>query len=396
MRLLLLTAGSRGDVEPFAALARRAQRDGHDVTLAVPDNSGVDLSGLDTASLGADFQAMIAAQGTSVRQAMRNFASVVRPTMRAVIVGAAQIGLDHGADAVIAHPKVLSAPHIAARLGAQLFAVETVPTTIPTREFPAAGTVPFDLGPLNRLTYRAGGAAAAMFRRELAEAARLLGGPQPRAARATLLPISPQILPRPVDWPASAHLTGAWVGDGDQAVDEEGDATVAAFLRTGPTVSVGFGSMAQGDPLARGAAFVAASRERGLQTLVLRGWGGADVPPELRGDDVLVIDGASHDQVFPLVDVAVHHGGAGTAQAAVRAGTPSVVVPFLADQPFWARTLRGCGVAADPLSRRHLTVRRAGGAIDQALRCRRRAAELGPLVAAEDGTGRALELIEAG
>lgn len=391
MRLLLLTAGSRGDVEPFAAVARRALRHGHEVTVAVPDNSGVDLSGLDTASLGADFQAMITAQGTSVRQAMRNFSTVVRPTMRAVIVGSARIGLASGADAVIAHPKVLSAPLIAARLGAALFAVETVPTTIPTRAFPAAGTVPFDLGPLNRLTYRAGGAAATMFQRELAEAAGLLGDPRPRTPQATLLPISPQILARPGDWPASAHLTGAWVGDSD----EERDATVAAFLRTGPTVSVGFGSMAQGDPFARGAAFVTAARERGLQTLVLRGWGGADVPRELAGDDVLVLDSASHRSVFPHVEVAVHHGGAGTAQAAVRAGTPSVIVPFLADQPFWARTLRDRGLAADPVSRRQVDPRRAGHAIDQALRCRPRAAELGPLVAAEDGTGRALELIEA-
>ncbi|WP_322410378.1 glycosyltransferase [Microbacterium invictum] len=391
MKLLLLTAGSRGDVEPFAALARRAQERGHEVVLALPDNSGVDLDGIQTASVGADFQAMIAAQGTSVGQALRNFSSVVRPTMRAVIVGSARVGLDHGADAVIAHPKVLSAPLIAARLGAQLFAVETVPTTVPTRDFPAAGTVPFDLGPLNRLTYRAGGAAASMFRRELREAARVLGDPRPRAARATLLPVSPLILSRPADWPPTAHLTGAWTG----RPGGRSEAAVTAFLARGPSVSVGFGSMAQGDPFARGAAFVAAARERGRQTLVLRGWGGADVPPELLGDDVLVIDGASHDQVFPRVEVAAHHGGAGTSQAAVRAGTPSVVVPFLADQPFWARTLRARGLAPGPLSRHRVTARHAGDAIDEALRCRPRAAELGPLVAAEDGTGRALELIEA-
>lgn len=392
MRLLLLTAGSRGDVEPFAALARRALQHGHEVTLAVPDNSGADLMGIETVSLGADFQAMIADQGTSLRQAMRSFSTVVRPTMRAVIVGAARIGLAEGADTVVAHPKALSAPLIAGRLGATLFAVETVPTTIPTREFPAAGTVPFDLGPLNRLTYRAGGAAATMFRRELREAARTLGDPRPVAPRATLLPISPRILARPADWPPTAHLTGGWTGRATGGSDE----VVTAFLRTKPTVSVGFGSMAQGDPFARGAAFVAAARERGLQTLVLRGWGGADVPPQLLDDDVLVIDGAPHDEVLPRVEVAVHHGGAGTAQAAVRAGTPSVIVPFLADQPFWARTLSDQGLAADPVSRRRLDARRAGHAIDQALRCRPRAAELGPCVAAEDGTGRALELIEAG
>jgi sterol 3beta-glucosyltransferase len=391
VKILLLTAGSRGDVEPFAALARRARQQGHEVLLAVPDNSGTDLSGLSAASLGADFQAMIADQGTSVGQALRSFRSVVRPTMRAVIVGAARIGLESGADVVLAHPKVLSAPLIAGRLGARLVNVETVPTTVPTKEFPAAGTVNTDLGPLNRLTYRAGGAAAAMFRREMREAAHLLGDTRPASARATLLPISPQILSRPADWPADAHLTGAWVEPPQEGAR---DATVDPFLAQGDAISVGFGSMAQGDPFARGAAFVTAARERGLRTLVLRGWGGADVPSALLGDDVLVVDGAPHGNVFPRVEVAVHHGGAGTSQAAVRAGTPSVVVPFLADQPFWARTLRARGVAADPVSRRRLTPQRAGEALDQALGARERAAELGPLVAAEDGTGRAVELIE--
>jgi sterol 3beta-glucosyltransferase len=390
MRMLLLTAGSRGDVEPFAVLARRARDLGHEVTLALPDNSGVNIDGIAVRSLGADFNRLVTDQGVSPLAAMRNLGTVVRPTMRAVIIESARIGLDVAPEVILAHPKVLSAPLIAGRVGATLWNVEMVPASIPTRAFPAPGTIDGSLGALNALTYRAVAGAAAMFRGEVREAAALLGDPAAVQPRGHLLPISTHILPRPADWPSSVVMTGAWTDEGGGA----GDADVVRFLEAGDAVSVGFGSMVRGDAAARGAAFVRAARERGLRCLVLRGWGGADVPPELAGDDVLVVDAAAHAAVFSRVRAAVHHGGAGTTHAAVRAGAPSVVVPFLADQPFWARLLERQGLAAAPLPRRRVTTAPAGIALDEALACAAHAAEVGAAVAAEDGALRAIEVIE--
>ena len=86
MRILLVTAGSRGDVEPFVALARRAAASGHTVLVAAPDRSSVDTNGIDVRSLGVDFSAMIESQGVSPVAAMRNLREVVRPVMRGVIV----------------------------------------------------------------------------------------------------------------------------------------------------------------------------------------------------------------------------------------------------------------------------------------------------------------------
>ena len=84
MRVLVLTAGSRGDVEPFAALAERARSEGHDVRLVAPVNSGVDVGSLDVVSMGVDYTRMIGDQGVSPVAALRNYRSVVRPTMRGV------------------------------------------------------------------------------------------------------------------------------------------------------------------------------------------------------------------------------------------------------------------------------------------------------------------------
>lgn len=182
MLLLLITAGSRGDVEPFAALARRANAAGHTAVLVAPDASGADLDDVEVRSLGVDYSVVIRENGVSPLTAMARFGRVVRPVMHGVIVNAARAALDERPDVIVAHPKVLSAGLIAERLGIPHHVAELVPALTPTAAFPAVGTITRDLGPLNRLTYRAAGAAAGMFARELAESRRVLG--LPAAARA--------------------------------------------------------------------------------------------------------------------------------------------------------------------------------------------------------------------
>jgi UDP:flavonoid glycosyltransferase YjiC (YdhE family) len=98
------------------------------------------------------------------------------------------------------------------------------------------------------------------------------------------------------------------------------------------------------------------------------------------------------------VAAVVHHGGVGTTAAGLRAGVPSILVPFFADQPFWAGRVRALGVGPDAIPRRELTAGRLAQALhtavaDEALR--RRAAEVGALIRAEDGVGRAVALIAA-
>ncbi|WP_219886508.1 glycosyltransferase [Nesterenkonia sandarakina] len=137
---MLATAGSRGDVAPFAALARRARDAGHEVRLVVPDHSGVDLSGLDVLSMGVDYSALIGQQGVSVAAAIRSYRSTVQPLMRAVIMESARAALDFEPEVLVAHPKILSAGLVATSLGIPHIVVEIVPAMTPTTAFPAAGT----------------------------------------------------------------------------------------------------------------------------------------------------------------------------------------------------------------------------------------------------------------
>lgn len=295
---------------------------------------------------------------------------------------------------IVHHPKVLSAPIVADAIGVPHILAELVPSVTPTSAFPAAGTV--NRGPrfVNRLTYRAAGAASAMFRSELAEVRAMVGARRgrPSVPAATLVPISPVILPRPDDWPESAHLTGPWIRE-DRAVVLDQD--LAGFIAGRPFLYAGFGSMAAAGAASRGRAIVDAARARGIRTLIATGLGGIDVPADSMGDDVLVVRTVPHARVLPRASIAVHHGGIGTLHAATRAGTPSVVVSSIADQPFWGARLWEAGLAPAPIRRRALTAASLGNALDQADRCRPRVGEAARAMAAKDGTGAALSVVTA-
>lgn len=396
MRMMLLTAGTRGDVEPFAALARFAAGHGHEVRLGVPENSGVDLSGLDAVSLEVDFHRLVAEHGISPWTAVRHFRTEVGPGMRRMLAAAVRETLAFAPDVVVHHPKVLTAPAVAQALGVPHVVAEAVPVLTPTRQFPAPGVVNRDLGRFNRATYAVARGAERMFRRDIDRACAQLPGGRPAAVpapAATLLPISPQLLPRPDDWPASVHLTGSWHAD---APAPEPDPAVLAFLRGGPYLVATFGSMASGDPLARGRAVAESARAHGLRTLLLTGWSGLALPEDLQGSlrgDVLAFPALSLDAVLPGAELAIHHGGAGTVHTVARAGVPHVVVPFLADQPFWGRQLHSIDLAAAPIPQKKLTAERLTAAIGDALGCRAAAERVGREVRQERGLEAALSVL---
>lgn len=397
MRILLLTAGSRGDVEPFLALARRAQRDGHDVRLGVTAEflATVRAAGVEATALDGDFAGLVAAQGVSLLAAIRGYRSTVAPMMAAILASAVRAALEHRPDVLVYHPKILSAPLAAARLGVPHVLCEIVPTLTPTREFAAAGITTADLGPLNRLTYAATRGATALFAGTLRDLRAELGLPARGALpgpAATAVPASPALLPRPADWPASTVLTGAWQDPATTADANAADAELDAFLAAGDVVQVGFGSMASGDPAARGRTVVEAARATDNRVLVVTGWGGVSVPDDLDGTDLLVRREVDHRSVLPRCAAAVHHGGAGTVHAVARAGLVSVTVPFLADQPFWGALLHRRGIAARPVPARRLTSARLADTLT-ALPDPAVAHTIAATMATEDGCGSALRLL---
>jgi UDP:flavonoid glycosyltransferase YjiC (YdhE family) len=112
---------------------------------------------------------------------------------------------------------------------------------------------------------------------------------------------------------------------------------------------------------------------------------------------MLAVRSAEHHWLFPQVAAVIHHGGGGTTAAGLRAGVPSILTPFFADQPFWARRVYELGVGPAPIPHRKLTAEKLAAAIRRATgdeSIRARAAELGKALRAEDGVGRAAAIFE--
>jgi UDP:flavonoid glycosyltransferase YjiC (YdhE family) len=215
---------------------------------------------------------------------------------------------------------------------------------------------------------------------------RLHGRPVP-----ILYAYSSIVVPRPSDWDHWRHVTGYWFLD--RASDWHPPGELVDFLESGsPPVYIGFGSVIHLSLEVTDIVLEALART-GQRGLLLKGWGNlgnTNLP-----DGVFRIESVPHDWLFPRVAALVHHGGAGTTAAGLRAGIPSIVIPFNSDQPYWGRRIAELGVGPKPIPRKQLSAERLAAAItvatsDQGMQ--RRAAALGQRIRAEDGVAKAVEV----
>jgi sterol 3beta-glucosyltransferase len=169
-----------------------------------------------------------------------------------------------------------------------------------------------------------------------------------------------------------------------------------AFLEVGdPPVYIGFGSMAGRKPERLAGIVLEALARSGQRGVLLTGWGGlqTDSTPE----HLFVLEAAPHSWLFPRMAAAVHHGGAGTTAEGLRAGVPSIIIPFVLDQPFWGARIKALGLGPEPIPQKKLTAVRLADAIGIAVSdstMRERAAAYGAAVRAEAGTGNAVNIIK--
>ena len=203
---------------------------------------------------------------------------------------------------------------------------------------------------------------------------------------------SPRILPRPADWRPGIEVVGYWWPH--HAPGWEPPAELVDFLESGPPpVFLGFGSMAQGEGERLSEIVTTAVHRAGVRAVVQAGWSGLTAT----GDDVLSIGDVPHEWLFPRMSAVVHHGGAGTTGAGLRAGVPAVTVTVLADQPFWADRLVRAGVSPGWVPLKKLTAERLADLVRQAVSdpaYRRRAEELSAGIRSEDGAGRVVDFVE--
>ena len=409
MRVSIHTYGTRGDVQPYVALALGLKEAGHEPLIAGPEQFAAFVRGhgVGFAPLPGEMLALIddpAAQavleGSSGFGGGLKLIGRIRPAMGRLLAAEWQVAKDARPDLLVHHPKSLAAPGIGEKLGIPAVLASPLPGFTPTAAFPSPMLPVRSLGPLNRWSHRlAIDGGERIYRKEIGhwrESVLSLPARQvSKAPPATLYAYSPSVLPKPADWGDDVHVTGYWFLDGE--AEHELDPGLATFLDAGPPpVYVGFGSMPSTTAPERTRIVIAALARAGLRGVLAIG-GGAMVRMDIP-DTITMIEGAPHDVLFPRVAAVVHHGGAGSTAAGLRAGRPTVICPFFGDQPFWGRVVAAAGAGPEPISRKRFTAVTLAAAMLQCVESaamRGRAEAIGTAIGAEDGVSAAVRVLEA-
>jgi sterol 3beta-glucosyltransferase len=210
----------------------------------------------------------------------------------------------------------------------------------------------------------------------------------------TFYGFSESFLPRPADWPDYCYITGYWFLDA--SANWQPPIELQVFMQAGsPPVYIGFGSMGSGDASHLTELVVKALALSGQRGIVMTGWGA--LKPKKLPEAVFATDDVPHDWLFPQTAAVVHHGGAGTTGAGLRAGVPTIVIPFMSDQPFWGDLVYKRGVGPRPIHQKRLSAEALAEAITRAVtdrEIRDCAATIGEKIREEDGVGNAVRLFQ--
>lgn len=410
----IIASGSRGDVQPYIALGQGLQNAGHPVRILA--NDGFDTlvaeNGLDFASIGPNLDASLQSEEWRSVLESSNFIAILGK-MRAEMARHAEVVAQRlppllaDNDLIVAGMAGMTGGVVAAqRFNIPFIQAYVFPFT-PTRAFPSPLVPNLPLGALlnalsfhvtHQLFWQNSNAADKAVRKAMGMDPPPFWGPF-RSLRRERVPAlygySRHVLPRPGDWPDNHLVTGYWFVDPPDSWTPP--AELVDFLNAGaPPVYIGFGSMMSRSPAEAGEIALKALAQSGQRGILSAGWGGlqADDLP----DTVHMVGSLPHSWLFPRMAAVVHHGGAGTTAAGLRAGVPSIVVPFMGDQPFWGKRVADLGVGPAPIPRKKLTADKLARAISIAVSdttMRQRAADLGARIRAEDGITAAVAQIEA-
>jgi UDP:flavonoid glycosyltransferase YjiC (YdhE family) len=414
MKIVIVCVGSRGDVQPYAALAAGLRKAGYEVTIGTHSEFRELVS-----STGAHFsviegnprEMLQTEEGRQWLESDKNplgfFAGLIRLS-RAFFQDLTRdiTKTCSNAEAIIYSPLALCAHSVAEKMKVPSCMAPLQPVS-PTRLFASPMFPQIRLGEsYNMLTHRMSRQMIwqpfrRMFNQWRQEVLNLppysFWGPLDAIHRnndPVIHAISPVIVPKPADWRRRSYITGYWFLNEGRNWKPPDD--LLRFLSAGkPPVYIGFGSMSERDPKRLSELLIKAlmlSKRRGI---LLSGW--AQIPRENLPEEVIVVDSVPHDWLFPKMAAVVHHGGAGTTAAVFRAGVPNVVIPFFGDQHFWASRVYDLGTGPEPIPRKKLTAENLADAINRALsdqNIRNRASQIGHRVNNESGVQRAIDILQ--
>ncbi|KAI0087753.1 hypothetical protein BDY19DRAFT_994648 [Irpex rosettiformis] len=412
-----LTIGSRGDVQPYIALGKRLKKDGHRVTIVthVEYKEWITGFGLDHREAGGDPGALMQLSVENkmfspqfIKQSLTTYRSWLDDLLRDAWKNC------RDAEVLLESPYAMAGVHIAEALQIPYFRVCTMPWTKttafphpfigPPLETPHANALSYVL--FDNILWAATSGQVNRWRKEYLKLDPTNMGHGPQSKIPVLYNFSPAsvllaVVPKPLDWSDSKIECGYWFLDNPDP-DWFAPESLLRFMREArqqnkPLVYIGFGSITVPNPQAMTEHIYQAVKKSGVRAIVSRGWSGRmakKVQQDIEiPDEVYAIDKIPHDWLFPQIDAALHHGGAGTTGASLRAGIPTLIKPWFGDQYFWASRVHqlGAGLRVPSLRVSDLTHALTKATSDRIMK--EKAAIVGQKIRSEDGCGVAMRAI---
>lgn len=412
--IVLLTIGSRGDVQPYIALGKELLKEGHNVTIATHGEfkDWINKHGIKHRELAGDpaelMQLMVTHGSLSVaflKEAHSKFKDWISSLLKTSWLAC------QGADMIIESPSAMGGIHIAEALGIPYMRAFTMPWTR-SRAYPHAFIVPEQKrgGSYNLLTH-------VMFENIFWKGisgqvnswrVTQLGLPRTNLAKLQqyrvpfLYNVSPSILPPSTDFPDWVKVTGYWfLNEGSE--EYEPPQKLVEFLEMAmrerrKVVYIGFGSIVVSDANALTQTIVDSVQDLGVMCILNKGWSDrlskSESSPKVKLPPMIYDCGSiPHDWLFQRIDAAIHHGGSGTTGASLRAGLPTIIKPFFGDQFFYASRIEelGAGFGLKNLNQKTFTKALKSIVTDQNYRTK--AAEIASSMSRERGVLSAVEAI---
>jgi len=408
-----LTIGSRGDVQPYIALGKALQKEGHKATIVTHEEYKDWITGFGIAhrTAGGDPGALMKLSVENKMfspQFFKESISNFRSWLDELLVDSWQQCKD--ADVLLESPSAMAGVHIAEALHIPYFRTFTMPWT-KTREFPHAFLGP----PVESPTFNA--ASYVLFDNVLWTATssqinrwrkNTLGigstdmGHLAQSKIPFIYNFSPAVVPKPLDWGDATAITGYWFLDNPE-LNWTPPKNLLDFIAKARSdgkglVYIGFGSITVPNPKLVTERLIRAVLKSDVRAIISKGWSSRMAKPD--GEDDVVfpkecfqLDRVPHDWLFPQVDAALHHGGAGTTGASLRAGIPTLIRPWFGDQFFWASRVQklGAGLRVNSLHSSEVASALKKATTDRIMK--EKAASVGERIRSENGVRTAIAQI---
>jgi len=409
VRITMFAIGSTGDVRPYCLLGRELKRRGHEITIAAfaPFEEMVQEAGLGFFPIAGDVEDLMShlmkpgAVGVSYLREAENAIRDIAPVLLRDLMRAGE-----GAEAIICTFFGTMYYSVAEKYRIPCIQTHYFPMD-PNPKMPISSAPWPHLGAWwCRLTYRIGYLLISLIEKRYLSDWRSEHGISQRCLRTkpdytcnghripAIYETSPLLMPRPENWDEKIYMSGFWWEDPeDDFVPSE---ELTAFLAKGEKpIYIGFGSMVSGDMDETFRIVREAVEKSGVRAVIASGWSKEKKP--VNTDQILYVDFVPHDWLFGHVSAAVHHGGAGTTASSLRAGLPTLIIPFGGDQPFWGMQVHKAECGPVPVPRDGMTVDQLAEALRDLTQnpvYRQKAAAMGEGMRRENGLKTAADIIE--